>query len=84
MEVSVSKRRKRNNMLVTGHNLMDFSGLLLRPLLLLQLQLWKSSVKHIGGLPVLLAEITGNKEDTLKFQFSRNSTVYLDYYQIRN
>lgn len=70
-------------MLVIGHNLMDFSGLLLRPLLLLQLQLWKS-VKHIGGLPVLLAEITGNKEDTLKFQFSRNSTVYLDYYQIRN
>lgn len=84
MEVSVSKRRKRNNMLVIGHNLMDFSGLLLRPLLLLQLQLWKSSVKHIGGPPVLLAEITGNKEDTLKFQFSRNSTVYLDYYQIRN
>lgn len=71
-------------MLVIGHNLMDFSGLLLRPLLLLQLQLWKSSVKHIGGLPGLLAEITGNKEDTLKFQFSRNSTVYLDYYQIRN
>lgn len=63
---------------------MDFSGLLLRPWLLLQLQLWKSSVKHIGGLPELLAEITGNKEDTLKFQFSRNSTVYLDYYQIRN
>lgn len=84
MEVSVSKRRKRNNMLVIGHNLMDFTGLPLRPLLLLQLQLWKSSVKHLGGLPVLLAEITGNKEDTLKFQFPRNSAVYLDYYQIRN
>lgn len=65
-------------------NRTQFTGLLLRPLLLLDLQLWKSSVKHLGGLPVLLAEITGNKEDTLRFQFPGNSTVYLDYYQIRN
>lgn len=84
MEVSVRKRKKRNNTLVIGHNLMDLTGLLLGPLLLLQLQLWKSSVKHLGGLPVLLFEVTGNKEDTLKFQFPQNSTVYLDYYQIRN
>lgn len=63
---------------------MDFAGLPLWPLLLLQLRLWKNSVKHLGGLPVLLADTTGNKEDTLKFQFPRDSTGYLDYYQIRN
>ena len=66
MEFSVSKRRKRNNTLVIGHNFMDFSGLLLRPLFLLQPRLRQSSVKHLGGLPILLPEITGNKEDTLK------------------
>lgn len=51
---------------------MDFTGLLLTTIAAFTIAAVKTSVKHLGGLPVLLAEIAGNRghlEDSISRKF---------------